>query len=152
MDRKRTNNTSAGGCIGEDGNIYSMPADISSILKINVTNDHCSTFGFVGTDKNKWQGGVLASDGAIYAIPANGKHVLRIDTRTELDPSEDNPFQLLGHLPARKDKWQGAFIGIDSCMYAIPEGSYRILKVTPSSERRTLAKGEMPKDVNVELL
>jgi len=138
-----------GGAIGEDGHIYAMPADASSILKINVTNDHCSTFGFVGTEKNKWQGGVLSSDGAVYAIPANGKHVLRIDTRPEIGENE-NPMQLVGNLPGRKDKWQGAFIGTDGNMWAIPECGYRILKVTPSTKR--LGDDKASNEVKVELM
>jgi hypothetical protein len=44
-----------GGAVGADGNIYCPACDTSSILKINVTTDHCETLGFAGTDKNKWQ-------------------------------------------------------------------------------------------------
>jgi hypothetical protein len=140
-----------GGSIGADGNIYAMPADHSSILKINVTDDHCSTFGFVGTEKNKWQGGVLSeSDGSIYCIPADGQKVLRIDSRPEVEG--DNPMALLGNLPKRKDKWQGAFIGKDGVMYAIPEGGYRILKVAPSQERKDWKDGEIASDVKVEMM
>jgi hypothetical protein len=140
-----------GGSIGADGNIYAMPADHSSILKINVTDDHCFTFGFVGTEKNKWQGGVLSeSDGSIYCIPADGQKVLRIDSRPEV--VGDNPMALLGNLPKRKDKWQGAFIGKDGVMYAIPEGGYRILKVAPSQERKDWKDGEIASDVKVEMM
>jgi hypothetical protein len=138
-----------GGSIGEDGHIYAMPADASTVLKINVTTDHCSTFGFVGKEKNKWQGGVLASDGCVYAIPANGRHVLRIDTRSKIGEGE-NPLQLLGNLPDRKDKWQGAFIGTDGNMWAIPECGYRILRVSPSVERPE--NDDVPKDIKVELM
>jgi predicted RNA-binding protein associated with RNAse of E/G family len=73
--------------------------------------------------------------------------VLRIDTRAEISEGE-NPMQLVGDLPARKDKWQGAFIGQDGNMWAIPEGGYRILKVSPSAKR----SGEEPTDVKVELM
>jgi hypothetical protein len=101
-----------GGSVGADGNIYCPACDTSAILKINVTTDYCDTQGFAGRDKNKWQGGILGRDNCIYTIPANGIHVCRIAT----DPSikGDNPVQLLGNLPAHKDKWQGAagaFIG-----------------------------------------
>ena len=139
-----------GGSMGEDGCIYSMPADASSILKIDPATDECKTFGFVGEKKNKWQGGVLASDGCVYAIPADGKHVLRIDTRPEI--KGENPIALMGDLPARKDKWQGAFIGVDGDMYAIPEGGYRILRVSPASKRKDWKNGEISDDVKVEML
>ena len=139
-----------GGSYGEDGCIYAMPADASSILKIDPRTDHCSTFGFVGKEKNKWQGGVLAPDGSVYAIPANGKHVLRIDTRPEVQG--ENPVALVGDLPSRKDKWQGAFIGVDGDMYAIPEGGYRILRVKPSGERREWKNGKGSDGVEVQML
>jgi len=140
-----------GGSLGADGNIYAMPADTSSILKIDTTTDHCSTFGFVGKEKNKWQGGVLSkSDGSIYCIPADGQKVLRIDSRPEIEG--DNPMALLGNLPKRKDKWQGAFIGNDGKMYAIPEGGYKILKVSPSPNGRNWENGEVPKDVHIDMM
>jgi hypothetical protein len=140
-----------GGATGADGNIYSMPADTSSILKIDTKTNHCTTFGFVGKEKNKWQGGVLSpSDGCIYCIPADGQSVLRIDTRPEVEG--ENPIALIGNLPKRRDKWQGAFIGKDGIMYAIPEGGYRILKVTPAPERQEWKNGVVPKNVKVEMM
>ena len=152
-----TNYKWLGGCIGADGNIYAMPADASAILKIDTHTNYCTTFGFVGTQKNKWQGGVLSpSDGCIYCIPADGQHVLRIDTNplelsTPLTDEKDNGIDqskalintvdLVGSLPNRRDKWQGAFFGSDGLMYAIPENGYRILIVHPSSKPRTQSIG-----------
>lgn len=42
-----------GGSIGLDGNIYCPACDTSSVLKIDVTTDKCTTFGYAGTLKNK---------------------------------------------------------------------------------------------------
>lgn len=42
-----------GGSIGLDGNIYCPACDTSAILKIDVTTDKCTTFGFSGALKNK---------------------------------------------------------------------------------------------------
>jgi hypothetical protein len=58
--------------------------------------------------------------------------------------------QLVGNLPGRKDKWQGAFIGTDGNMWAIPECGYRILKVTPSTKR--LGDDKASNEVKVELM
>lgn len=144
-----TNYKWLGGAIGADGNIYAMPADASAVLKIDTTTDHCSTFGFVGTEKNKWQGGILSqSDGCIYCIPADGETVLRIDSR----PEGNNAVARLGNLPSRKNKWQGAFFGKDGVMYAIPENGYRILTVHPSPEKRDWESDESVDDVRVELM
>jgi hypothetical protein len=42
-----------GGSVGLDGNIYCPACDTSSILKIDVTTNTCTTFGYAGTLKNK---------------------------------------------------------------------------------------------------
>jgi hypothetical protein len=42
-----------GGSVGLDGNIYCPACDTSSVLKIDVTTDKCTTFGYAGTLKNK---------------------------------------------------------------------------------------------------
>eukprot|EP00934_Nitzschia_sp_Nitz4_P009390 Nitzschia sp. Nitz4//scaffold58_size112336//51165//52595//NITZ4_004033-RA/size112336-processed-gene-0.67-mRNA-1//1//CDS//3329554989//9380//frame0 len=139
-----------GGSVGADGNIYCPACDVSAILKIDVTLDHCETFGFAGTDKNKWQGGVLGRDNCIYCIPANGKQVCRIAT----DPSlKENPVQLIGNLPAQADKWQGAAVGKDGSLYFIPENGYRVMRVTPPDNPPVIVDGKLPEgDVKVELM
>lgn len=128
-----------------------MPCDASSILKVDVESDHCSTFGYVGGDKKKWQGGVLARDGCLYAIPSYGRHVLRIDTRPDTD--KENEYHVLGELPPRKDKWQGAFVGRNGIMYAIPENGYRILRVTPpTSLSKNATDSFSPLDVRIDMM
>lgn len=132
-----------GGSIGMDGNIYGMPCDASSILKINVETNECSTFGDTGEGKSKWQGAVLARDGRVYAIPSYGRHVLQIDTNPT---DEENEYQLLGELPDGKSKYQGGFVGTDGSIYCVPENGYRILRVTPSEtieSSKSEAKVEM---------
>lgn len=140
-----------GGNIGADGNIYCPACDISSILKINVTTDHCETIGFAGTDKNKWQGGVLGRDNCIYCIPANGNQVCRIAT----DPGIEGvtPVQLVGNLPTHADKWQGAATGKDGSLYFIPENGYRVMRVTPPEKPPVIVDGKLPvDDVKIELM
>ena len=44
-----------GGSVGIDGNIYCPACDTSAVLKVDTKTDHCSTFGFAGKTKNKWQ-------------------------------------------------------------------------------------------------
>lgn len=132
--------------VGADGNIYGMPCDASSILKIDVDTDKCTTFGHVGSSKKKWQGAALHGDGCLYAIPSYGKHILRLDTRP-ID-GDDHPFQIIGDLPNRKDKWQGAAIGRDQKMYALPENAYRILRVAPLDVQEDLAQST----VNVDMM
>ena len=59
--------------------------------------------------------------------------------------------QLIGDLPAHKDKYQGGYEGIDGSLYFIPENGYRVLKVTPPKE--PITEGTLPEDdVIIELL
>jgi len=121
-----------GGSIGEDGNIYGMPSDASSILKINTSNDQVSTFGKVSEEKNKWQGAVLSKEtGYLYAIPSNAKHILCIDTRKE---SDNDNICFAGNLTTKKDKWQGGFVGADGSIYCVPENFDKILKLIPNGK------------------
>ena len=133
-----------GGAVGVDGNIYHPACDTSVVLKIDVKTQTCSTFGFAGASKNKWQGGILARDGCIYCIPANGQHVLRI-----LTLKDHNEVQLLGNLPATKDKWQGGSVGKDGCLYFVPENGYRVLKVTPPEKASIPLRND---DVRIEFV
>ncbi|KAL3793059.1 hypothetical protein HJC23_003067 [Cyclotella cryptica] len=134
-----------GGSLGADGNVYGMPSDATSVLRINIENDEVNTFGYVKSscdngetgggylEKNKWQGGVLGKDGFVYAVPSNARGVLRIDTRAttpnhSLDPSR---VACIGDLPEMKDKWQGGFLVRRGAIYGIPENSNRILELLP---------------------
>ena len=91
--------------MGADGNIYCPSCDSSSILKINVTTDHCETFGYAGDSKNKAQGAIYSPrDKCLYCIPADGTQICRIST--DLSIEGQNAVQLIGDLPA-----QGAYCG-----------------------------------------
>jgi hypothetical protein len=131
-----------GGTVGADGNIYCPPCDTADILKICTTTQSCQTFGHTTLNdhdnhKNKWQGGVYsARDECIYMIPASGRYVLRIATSMQYsnnnnNNNKDNPYQLLGPLPSHRDKWQGGYVGLDGCLYFVPECGYRVLKIIP---------------------
>lgn len=50
---RRKNYKWLGGTVGLDGNIYCPACDTSSMLKIDVATDTCTTFGYAGTLKNK---------------------------------------------------------------------------------------------------
>jgi hypothetical protein len=99
----------------------------------------------------QWQGGILGRDNCIYCIPASGSYVCRI--ATDQDIEGEKPVQLLGELPAHRDKWQGGHVGKDGSLYFIPENGYRVLKVTPPEKPPTIVDGKLPEgDVTIELL
>eukprot|EP00986_Skeletonema_menzelii_P009404 scaffold4266_cov139-Skeletonema_menzelii.AAC.28 len=140
-----------GGSIGKDGNIYGMPSDAKSVLRINVMNDVVTTFGCIEDsdpdrvnadgskyiEKNKFQGGVLGRDGFIYALPSNAKGILRIDTRPVSDEEGKGIFldksrvSCIGSLEKKTDKWQGGFAVESGEIIAIPENCNSVLKVLP---------------------
>lgn len=114
-----------GGSYGADGCIYGMPSDATSILRIDPFKHEATTFGKVGSSRNKFQGGVLSSiDNCIYAVPADSDSVLKIDTDLSID-LVGKDFQDID------DKWQGAFVGSDSKIYAIPENINNVMVITP---------------------
>ena len=134
-----------GGSVGADGNIYCPACDTSSILKIDTKTDECTTFGFAGNLKNKWQGGVSnPSDQCVYCIPADGREILRIFTGPDVEG--ENPIQLLGDLPTHGDKFQGGHCGLDGRLYFIPENGYRVMVVTPPKQPPTIVDGKLPED------
>mmetsp|Transcript_24988 Transcript_24988/g.53066 ORF Transcript_24988/g.53066 Transcript_24988/m.53066 type:complete len:616 (+) Transcript_24988:131-1978(+) len=159
-----------GGSLGADGNIYGMPSDASSVLKIDVETDLVTTFGWVeqshndqGSDakngkgknhgyyeKNKWQGGVLGRDGFVYAVPSNARGVLRIDTRPDIASKHNEEVTFLdpgrvtcvGNLPKMKNKWQGGFAARSGAIYGIPENCNRVLKVLPPIAEKSHSSGD----------
>jgi hypothetical protein len=94
--------------VGADGNIYCPSCDASSILKINVTTDHCETFGYAGDSKNKAQGAIYSPrDKCLYCIPADGTQICRIST--DLSIEGENAVQLIGDLPAQGECGLGLY-------------------------------------------
>lgn len=112
-----------GGCVDDEGNVYGVPSDATSVLKIYVRSGKVLTFGQVSSQKNKWQGAVKGKNGKLYCLPANAQQVLVIDTYT-------SSIELIGNLPPTKNKYQGGFLSShDNCIYAIPECASQILKI-----------------------
>jgi len=73
-----------GGVLAPNELIYGIPADSTTILKINPTNDTVSTFGSL-TGTANCVGGVLAPNGMIYGIPRDRTSVLKIGINAQVD-------------------------------------------------------------------
>jgi hypothetical protein len=123
-----------GGSYGADGCIYGMPSDATTILRIDPFKNVATTFGKVGESRNKFQGGVLSTvDNCVYAVPADADCVLRIDT----DPNRTHSIDYVGdNFQEIDDKWQGAFVGSDDRIYAIPENVNNVMVITPGKVPR----------------
>ncbi|KAK3252248.1 hypothetical protein CYMTET_38440 [Cymbomonas tetramitiformis] len=119
-----------GGVVARDGNIYGVPANATSVLKISVPSGEVTTFGDASLLEGdyKWYGGLLAADGAIYCIPQNADAVLKI-----LPEAEE--VVLIGQgLFGRGDwKWHGCtFSPRDQCIYGIPNHGDTCLRIDPA--------------------
>ena len=124
-----------GGAVGLDGNVYGMPSDTDSVLRIRCATEEVDTIGdgLLPDIKNKWQGGVLAPDGAIYAIPSDADSVLKVVPETAT-------VSLVGQLSDDPDKWQGGFLGADGIIYGIPENADKILRIIPPENDEGMAR------------
>jgi hypothetical protein len=113
-----------GGVLAPTGNIYGVPHDSTTILKINTSNDTVSTFGSL-SGSSKWWGGVLAPSSIIYGIPLTSTEVLIID------PSDDttNTFASL----SGTSKWSGGVVSNEGFIYGIPFSSTSVLKIDPTN-------------------
>ena len=114
-----------GGATDREGNIYGIPSDAQSVLRLNPHTGEVITFGKLPDDHNKWQGGVLGEDGNIYCVPCDADFVLVINPYT-LELTEIGR----GKFPSGRDKFQGGFTcGQDGNIYCIPETSPVIIKI-----------------------
>ena len=73
-----------GGVLGPDGNIYGIPYNATTILKINPITGVATTSAMGATLPGgaAWLGGVLGPDGNIYGIPYNTTTILKINPIT----------------------------------------------------------------------
>ena len=108
-----------------------LQSDATSILRIDPFKNEATTFGKVSSTRNKFQGGVLSSvDKCVYAVAADADCILKIDT----DPNTPLSIELIGKdFQDVDDKWQGAFVGNDNKIYAIPENISQVMVITPGA-------------------
>ena len=58
----------AGAVKGPDGQIYGIPYNAASVLRIDPKDDTVATFGHL-VGEEKWYGGALGEDGSLYGVP-----------------------------------------------------------------------------------
>ena len=79
-----------GGVVGEDCNIYTIPADANKVTKFNTTTQQILEIGnrYDEDGDDKWSGGALHPNGYIYCAPYKNNKALKIKTNHIRD--EDN--------------------------------------------------------------
>jgi len=75
----------SGGVLAPNGHIYCIPYTMSSVDRIDPTDDSIKSAGMVSSDVGKWAGGVLAPNGRIYCIPHNYNKILQISNVGEMN-------------------------------------------------------------------
>jgi hypothetical protein len=126
------------GICASDGNIYGVPSNADSVLKIDPRTDEVTTIGGPLKGQWKWHGGVLANDGNIYGIPCNAETVLKINPTTGEVTTFGGPFK-------GQNKWYGGLLARDGCIYGIPNCADRVIKIDPATQTATtIGDGAIP--------
>jgi hypothetical protein len=118
----------AGAVLAPNGNVYCIPYNSTTILKVNPETNIGLTLGDL-SGSAKWFGGVLASNGCIYCIPYDSTSILKIDTFTDI-------ITTFGELTGSA-KWYGGVLASNGCIYGIPYNSSTILKIDPTTDTTT---------------
>ena len=115
-----TGNTWQGGVLAQNGNIYCMPENSTSILVIytSPTDPLYGTVSYISTSLttagNKYAGGTLAPNGKIYAFPSsNPTHLL------VLDPS-NNSVSLTSLGATFSGSFWGSVLAPNGKVYGVP--------------------------------
>jgi len=118
-----------GGVLANNGKIYGIPANSTSILIIDpVLNFPSVSITGLPADDNKWNGGVLAKNGKIYGIPANSTSILIIDPETNTADTTT-----ITGLSADSGKWQGGVLAPNGQIFGIPFNREFLLIIDPET-------------------
>ena len=66
-----SNEVAAGGVLGKDGKIYTMPRDYAGIMELDTDTGTVTDYpqAVIGGSGDKWMGGALDLNGAVYGAP-----------------------------------------------------------------------------------
>lgn len=137
-----------GGEVGVDGKIYCIPGHAPRILVINPMTDELSHIGPQELRSNgtkfKWLRGITVGD-VIYGLPCHASEVLRIHVPTQSVTKIPIPYENFYSDPkvakSQREmiwKYHGGSICNDGCIYAIPQSSWHVLKIDPSTDTCSL--------------
>ena len=125
-----------GGTWSADGTtLWAVPANAAYVLRLDSVTGEVRT---VETSqplpregrqaKFKYLRGQKVADGRIFCIPACAGFVLVIEPETGRTSELPLPVEVA---PGGEWQWHGAALGLDGCIYAIPAGATRVLKIDP---------------------
>ena len=132
--------------------ILGMPSHAERVLRVNTEDGVVDLIGAPVAGKYKWGGACVDAQGVAWGIPSDTDVVIRID-------AERGETRLLGPQVALgevsdsragerrvsnwRNKWQGAVLGLDGLIYAIPCDADHVLVIHPRTEQLELL-GTLP--------
>lgn len=117
------------GVVSPQGNIYFMPSNRTSILKLATATDTTSQITGVHSSSGQYIAGALSPNGFIYGIPQNATQVLKIN------PANDT-FSLFGSVgTAGTPKYRSCACTPGGIIYALPwDGGPQVLKINTNTD------------------
>ena len=136
------------GAINDRGVIYCVPYDsYRGILKIDTNTDTVTELDVnllpEQGDDNMWASCAAALDGCIYFMPADANRIMKLDSN-----NNDAMSSVGDNLGDEHYKYSGTVVGIDGCVYGIPNwGSNRIPKYDPINDTTLFIREEADEDL-----
>lgn len=117
-----------GGVIGNDGFLYLIPYNSSSVCKINLSDNSISFFGSFTFQTHL--GGCLAENNCIYQAPVSGNSFRRINLTT-------NIIGTFGNLGSGSFRWANGCNSLDGRIFFPPLVGTTVLILNPVNETFT---------------
>ena len=141
------------GAMTENGVIYCPPGyDDRGILKIDTNTDTVTELDADLLPERGdwlWRSCALALDGCIYFMPSNADRILKLDPNNGDAITSVGDFMGEDEEGVKSSKYSGTVVGIDGCVYGIPEQTNRILKYDPSNNITSFVGEELDRDFNI---
>ena len=135
-----------GGAVGQDGKIYCGRHSERGFLIIDPDVGKAYTWGAPGAQQNQQESGMVSHpNGKIYTCPASGGGIYELDplnkTYYRWYPGFSTGFDVGetvgGSIYAVQKFCNGVVAPNNNCIYYIPDGADKILKVDPSTRTQT---------------
>ena len=124
-----------------NGSLYGIPYCARRAVKFNPVDKSISCIGpDFGSRLWKWYRGAITDSGIIYCPPyEKGLGVLKIDTNTDTVTVLD-----VDLLPEQGSgaMWVSCVAALDGCIYFMPCGARRIMKLDPNNKDATSSVGD----------
>ena len=127
---------------GENGCFYGIPFNARRVLQFDKKDKTVKEIGpDLGRQGWKYVGGIKADSGSIYCIPYFGAECfLKITPMV----NQDAEVQILKDKQIQRSRWRKGALAEDGCIYYLPYGDSRILKLDPNDgDSLSLVGGEI---------